>query len=118
MAAEPFGTGQEIEASDPEPLGGALRVIVETAMREAEFVAAGGEVADGVEGPDGHDDVKAIAEQLRLALHGKKQSVTVGSDTVKPSILLLSEEPASRLKEDGSEDMVYEIGRASCRERG
>ena len=62
---------------------------------------------DGVEGPDGHDDVKAIAEQLRLALHGKKQSVTVGSDTVKPSILLLSEEPASRLKEDGSEDMVY-----------
>lgn len=54
-------------------------------------------------------DVVPIAEQLRLALHCKKENVTVGTTTVKPTILLDSEESSSKVAEDGSEKLFYGI---------
>lgn len=48
-----------------------------------------------------HESVVSVAEQLRLALHGKKDNVTVGVTTVKPTILLEKSEPCTAARNDG-----------------
>lgn len=58
---------------------------------------------------ESHDSVEAVAAQLRIALSGYKASVTIGSDTVEPTIILDSQDPCTTSPIDGGEFPIFGI---------